>query len=324
MTTPSSKAEATTDPLPSWNEGPAKAAVLNFVKAAIDETSPNFARVEDRIATFDQDGTLWVEQPLPTQMIFALHRVSELAADHPEWKNEEPFKSIIAGDKAAMSKFTMKDLEAIVFATHAGMTAENFHQLASTWITTAKDGRWNRPYTELVFQPMLEVMQYLRANGFAIYIVTGGGQAFVRAFSEGTYDIPIQRIVGSAGKTEYTYDKDGRGVIMKLPTLLFFNDVSAKPEDINLFVGRRPLAAFGNSTGDKPMLEYAEGNVGQPLMMLVLHDDAQREYAYGPATGLPSSPLSVFSQELYDEAKSKGWSVISMKNDWKRIFAFDP
>jgi phosphoglycolate phosphatase-like HAD superfamily hydrolase len=312
------------DRLPSWNDGPAKSAIEKFVQATTDPAGPGFLSEDERIATFDQDGTLWVEHPTVTQLAFALARIAALATANPKWKDEEPFKSVLAGDKAAIAKFTMQDLETIVMATHAGMATGNFHAIVSDWVANAKDPRWNRPYTDLVYQPMLEVMQYLRAHGFKIYIVTGGGQAFVRTFAQSVYDIPPERVIGSAGKTSYSYTEDGRGVLLKQPALLFFDDVAAKAEDIYLFLGRRPRAAFGNSDGDRQMLEYTQGNEGPTLTMLVLHDDAEREYAYGPAQGLPDVKLSPFSQATFDEATAKGWSVISMKNDWKRLFAFEP
>jgi hypothetical protein len=314
----------TVDPLPSWNDGPAKMAIADFVRSALDETSPNCVPEEDRIATFDQDGTMWVEHPIYSQLQFAFARVVELAPQHPEWKTAAPFASILSGDKAAIAKFAMPDLLALVAATHAGMTTQEFAEIASAWIGKARDPRWNRPYTDLVFAPMLEVMRFLGANGFAVYLVTGGGQAFVRTFAQRVYGIPPERVIGSAGKTEYGYDAAGRGVLTKQPDVLFIDDVTGKPAQINLFLGRRPHAAFGNSVGDRQMLEYTQGNTGARLMMLVLHDDPEREYAYGPALGLPGSGVGTFSQELYDEAKAKGWSVVSMKNDWKRIFAFDP
>ncbi len=314
----------TADPLPSWNDGPAKTAILDFVREALDTTSPNFVPEDERIATFDQDGTMWVEHPMYSQLQFALARVAELAPQHPEWKTTAPFAAILAGDRAAMAQFTMQDLLALVAATHAGMTTQEFGDIASAWLAKATDPRWHRPYTELVFVPMLEVMRYLRSNGFAVYLVTGGGQAFVRTFAQRVYGVPPERVIGSAGKTEYGYAADGRGILTKQTDILFIDDVTGKPAQINLFLGRRPHAAFGNSTGDQQMLEYTHGNNGARLMMLVFHDDAEREYAYGPAQGLPKSSVGAFTQVLYDEAKAKGWHVISMKNDWKRIFAFDP
>jgi phosphoserine phosphatase len=277
---------AAEDPLPSWNDGPVKQAILDFVKATTDAASPTFVPPEERIATFDQDGTLWVEHPMYAQIMFALARVVELAPKHPEWREKEPFKAVIAGDKAAMAKFTLRDLEQIVFATHSGMSVDAFQATVKDWIARAKDPRWKRPYTELVYQPMLEVMRFLRANGYRTYIVTGGGQAFVRDYAGEVYGVPPEQVIGSALETQFTYDKEGKGVLVRPPKLLLNNNLSGKPEDIYLFTGGRPQAAFGNSTGDRQMLEYAQAGEGARLMVMVLHDDAEREYAYGPANGL--------------------------------------
>jgi phosphoserine phosphatase len=315
-------AQAQTDPLPSWNDGPAKRAICEFVGVTTDKASPGFVPPADRIAAFDQDGTAWVEHPMYTQVMFALARVAALAPKHPEWKTEEPFKSLLVRDKAAMARFTIRDIEAIVFATHTGMSVEAFRDMVKDWIAKAKDPRWNRPYTELIYQPMLEVMRYMRANGYRTYIVTGGGQDFVRAYSESVYGIPREQVIGSALETRFSYKND-KVILMKPPKLLLNNNFSGKPEDIYLFLGGPPQAAFGNSTGDRQMLEYTQGNAKRSLVMLVLHDDGKREYAYGPAQGLPRTQVGAFTQELYDEARSRGWIVISMKNDWKRIFAFE-
>lgn len=316
-------AQAAADPLPSWNEGPAKQAIIKLVAATTTEGGPEFVAPGARFATFDQDGTLWVEQPIYTQVVFALDRVVALASEHPEWKTTEPFKSVIAGNRQAIAKFTTKDLEKIVFATHTGMTTSEFSAIVKDWIAKARDPRWHRPFTDLVYQPMLEVMQYLRANGYKTYIVTGGGQDFVRAYAQQTYGIPPEQVIGSALETQFTYNDAGQAILMRPTKLLVNNNFSGKPEDIYLFIGRHPQAAFGNSTGDREMLEYTQAGGKGALMMLVLHDDPTREYAYGPAEGLPASKVGTFDQALYDEAKSKGWNVISMKNDWKRIFAFD-
>ncbi len=311
------------DPLPSWNEGPSKQAILSFVRTATDKSNPKFVPPDERIATFDQDGTLWVEHPVYSQVVFALDRVVALAPQHPEWKTTEPFKSVLTDDRAAMAKFTLPDLEKIVFATHTGMTTESFQATVRDWAGKAKDHRWKRPYTELVYKPMLEVMAFLRANGFKTYIVTGGGQDFVRAYADKVYGVPLDHVIGSSLDLHYEYNKEGQGILMRPPKLLLNNNFSGKPEDIYLFLGRHPKAAFGNSTGDQQMVEYAQSSGGAALMMMVLHDDATREYAYGPAQGLPDSKVGTFTQALYDEAKTKGWSVISMKNDWKRIFAWE-
>jgi phosphoserine phosphatase len=311
------------DPLPSWNDGSAKQAIVDFVKTTTDKSSPKFVQPEDRIATFDQDGTTWVEQPMYSQFLWVFDRVAELAPQHPEWKTKMPFKAILTGDKAAMAKLTMKDIEALFVVTSSGMTAEEFPPMVRDWMATAKHPRFDRPYPQMVYQPMLELMKYLRDNGYRTYIVTGGGQAFVRAYAQQVYGIPPEEIVGSALDTKYEYNKEGQGVLMRDPKLLLNNNFAGKAEDIYLFIGKHPKAAFGNSTGDQQMLEYAQAGGGASLEMLVLHDDAQREYAYGPAQGLPDSKVGTFTQALYDEAKSKGWMVISMKNDWKQIFAWE-
>ncbi len=314
---------AQNDPLLSWNEGPAKQAIMRFVQVTTDKSSPDYVVPQDRLATFDQDGTLWVEHPIYTQVMFALDQVVEHASKHPEWKEKMPFKAVISHDRAAMEKFTTKDLEQIVFATHTGMTTDVFQAAVKEWIAKAKDPRWKRPYTDLVYEPMLEVMRYLRDNGYKTYIVTGGGQDFVRAYSKQVYGISLEQVIGSAVETQFSYAKDGKGILMRSPKLLLNDNFSGKPENIYLFTGRRPQAAFGNSTGDRQMLEYTQGSGKAALMMLVLHDDAKREYAYGPAEGLPQTKVGTFTQELYDEAKAKGWFVISMKKDWKIIFPFE-
>ena len=311
------------DPLASWNDGPARQAVLDFVKATTTEGSPTYVAPPDRIATFDQDGTLWVEHPLYTQAMFALDRIHELAPKHPEWQKQDPFKSVLAGDRAAMAKFREGDWAEIVGVTHAGMSTEDFLAIVKQWLATARHPRFQRPYTDLVYQPMLEVMKYLRANGFQTYIVTGGGQEFVRVYSEDVYGVPVGQVVGSSIVTTYE-NQDGKPVLMREPKIFFINDKAGKPVGINLFIGKRPVAAFGNSTGDREMLEWTGAGSGARLMMLVLHDDAEREFAYGPANGLPDTKLGTFSQALMDEAKQRGWTVISMKNDWKQIFPATP
>jgi hypothetical protein len=310
------------DQLPSWNEGPAKQAITSFVRRVTDKSSPEYVPPADRLATFDQDGTLWVEHPLYSQAMFALERVHELAPKHPGWKAEQPFKAVLENDREAMARFTEQDWGKIIGATHAGMTTEAFLKIAGEWLAKAKHPRFKRPYTELVYQPMLELMQYLRANGFKTYIVTGGGQEFVRVYSEKVYGVPPEQVVGSSIATRYEY-QDGKPVLMRLPKMFFIDDQAGKPEGINLFIGKRPYAAFGNSGGDREMLEWTNAGAGARLMMLVLHDDAKREYAYGPAEGLPGTKVGTFSQALRDEAKKRGWVVISMKNDWQKIFAWE-
>jgi phosphoglycolate phosphatase-like HAD superfamily hydrolase len=319
-----SNVPAAEDPLPSWNEGPAKQAILDFVKATTDAASPTFVPPEARVATFDQDGTLWVEHPMYTQVVYCLQRVPAVVEKKPELKNVEPFKTVLSGDREAMAKLTMSDLEKILAATLTGMTVDEFEAEAKKWVGAAKDPRWKRPYTDLTYLPMQEMLRYLRANGYKTYIVTGGGQDFVRAYAEKVYGIPPEQVVGTAGVTKYGYDKNSKPFLMKEPKLLLNDNNAGKPESIHLMIGRRPYASFGNSTGDREMLEYTRAGDGTRLAMLLLHDDGVREYAYGPAQGLPDSKVGAFTQGLYDEAKKDGWVVISMKKDWKRVFAFEP
>jgi phosphoserine phosphatase len=316
-------AQAQTSPLASWNDGPAKQVILDFVRAATDRASPSFVQPEERIATFDQDGTLWVEHPMYSEMMYCIDRVPVLAAEKPELKNVEPFKTVLSGDREAIAKLTMADLEKIIVSTLTGMTTDEFDAEVRKWLATAKDPRWKRPYTELTYQPMQEVMSHLRANGYKTFIVTGFGQDFVRVYSQQVYDIPPEQVVGSALATKYGYARDGTPILIKEPKLMLNDNNAGKPEGIHLMIGRRPYAAFGNSTGDQQMLEYAGAGAGTRPKMLVLHDDAQREYAYGPAQGLPDTKVGTFTQALHDEAKQKGWTVISMKNDWKKIFSFE-
>jgi phosphoserine phosphatase len=310
----------TGDPLPSWNDGAAKEAILKFVRATTDPASASFVPPEARVATFDQDGTLWVEQPIYTQVVYCLERVPAVVAQKPKLKKVEPFKTVLSGNREAIAKLPMKQLEEILAATLTGMTVDEFSTEAKRWIETARHPRWDQPYTELIYQPMQEVLRYLRVGGYKTYIVTGGGQDFVRTYSEQSYGIPPEHVVGTAGGTAYGYGKDGRPVLIKEPKLLLNDNNAGKPEAIHLMIGRRPYAAFGNSTGDRQMLEYTQAGDGLRLAMLVLHDDGDREYAYGPARGLPETRVGTFTQTLYGEAKDKGWTVISMKDDWKEIF----
>jgi phosphoglycolate phosphatase-like HAD superfamily hydrolase len=310
----------TADPLPSWNDGAAKEAILAFVQATTDRSGPHFVPPEARIATFDQDGTLWVEHPIYTQVVYCLERVPAVVAQRPELANVEPFKTVLSGNREAMARLPMKELEEILAATLTGMTVDEFSAEAKAWIERAKHPRWDRPYTELTYQPMQEVLRYLRASGYKTYIVTGGGQDFVRTYAEQVYGIPPEQVVGSAGGTTYGYGKDGRPTLTKEPKLLLNDDNAGKPEGIHLMIGRRPYAAFGNSAGDRQMLEYTRAGDGPRLAMLVLHDDDKREYAYGPAQGLPETRIGTFTQALHEEARSKGWTVISMKDDWREVF----
>ena len=314
-------ASAQVDLLRSWNDGAAKKAIVDFVHSTTTQGSTSFLAPADRIATFDQDGTLWVEHPVYTQVIYCLDRVPTLVKEKPELANVEPFKTVLSGKRAAIAKLSMKDLEKILAATLTGMSTDRFQVDVKRWIDTATDSRWHRRYTELTYAPMLELMKYLRSNGYKTYIVTGGGQDFVRVYSEETYGIPPEQVVGTAEGVKFGYDKEGRPMLTKEPKLLLNDDNAGKPEGIHLMIGRRPSAAFGNSDGDRQMLEYTKAGNGTRLAMLVLHDDAQREYAYGPANGLPDTKVGTFSQRLFDEARKDGWVIISMKNDWNRIFS---
>jgi phosphoserine phosphatase len=314
---------AQSDPLSSWNDGAAKKAILDFVKTTTDQSSPNFVAPEARIATFDQDGTLWVEHPMYTQVVYCLDRVPAVVKEKPELANVEPFKTVLSGDKEAIAKLSIDDLFKILAVTLSGMTVDQFQAEAKDWLKTAKDPRWKRPYTDLTYQPMQEVLGYLRANGFKTYIVTGGGQDFVRVYSQEVYGVPVEQVVGTAGGTKYSYNKDGKPILTKEPKLLLNDNDAGKPEGIHFMIGLRPVAAFGNSTGDQQMLEYTGAGEGLRLKMLVLHDDAEREYAYGPAEGLADTKVGTFTQALFDEAKHDGWIVISMKNDWKQIFSWE-
>ncbi len=311
------------DPLPSWNDGAAKKAIVDFVQTTTTQGSPKFVPTEERVATFDQDGTLWVEHPVYSQLVYCLDRVPALVKAKPELANVEPFKTVMSGDREAIARLPEEDLIKIAVATLSGMSVDDFTAEVKKWSAAAKDPRWKRPYTDLTYQPMREVLTYLRANGYKTYIVTGGGQDFVRTYSERVYGIPPEQVVGTAGATTYGYDKDGRPFLTKEPKLVLNDNNAGKAEGIHLMIGRRPHAAFGNSTGDQQMLEYTGAGDGARLMMLVLHDDAKREYAYGPAAGLPDTKVGVFTQALYDEAKKKGWTVISMQKDWKQIFSFE-
>jgi phosphoglycolate phosphatase-like HAD superfamily hydrolase len=303
------------DALPSWNDGPAKKAIVEFVQATTTRGNPNFVPFEERIATFDQDGTLWVEHPIYSQVMYCLDRVPAVVKAKPELASVEPFKTVMSGNREAIARLSEEDLIKIAAATLTGMPVDDFRTEVKKWLAAARDPRWKQPYTGLTYVPMREVLTYLRANGYKTYIVTGGGQDFVRVYSNETYGIPPEQVVGTAGGTTYGYDKDGKPFLTKEPRLLLNDNNAGKPEGIHLMIGRRPHAAFGNSTGDRQMLEYTKAGDGARLSMLVLHDDAKREYAYGPATGLPDTRVGTFTQELYDEAKKQGWIVISMKND---------
>jgi len=311
------------DPLPSWNDGPAKKAIVEFVQATTSEGGAKFVPAAERVAAFDQDGTLWVEHPMYSQVVYCLERVPAVVKAKPELANVEPFKTVLSGNREAMAKLSMDDLMKVLGATLSGMSVDQFKGEVSTWLETAKDPRWKRPFTELTYLPMVELLKYLRANGYRTYIVTGGGQDFVREYAEKVYGIPPEQVVGTMGGTKYGYDKSGKPELIKEPKLLLNDDNAGKPEGIHLMIGRRPYLAFGNSVGDRQMLEYTKAGNGERLAMILLHDDGKREYEYGPAQGLPNTKVGTFTQALYDEAKKQGWVTVSMKNDWKRIFAFE-
>jgi haloacid dehalogenase-like hydrolase len=306
-----------TSPLPSWNNTGAKKAIMTFVEKVTKEGSADFVPANERIATFDNDGTLWCEQPIYFQVMFALDRVKVLAPKHPEWKTKEPFASLLKGDVKGALAGGEKAIFQIIAVTHSGMTTEEFEKIVSDWIATAQHPRFKRPLTECVYQPMIELLAYLRANGFKTFIVSGGGIEFMRPWTEKVYGIPPEQVVGSSIKTKYEM-RDGRPVLMRLPEMNFIDDKTGKPVGINSHIGRRPIAAFGNSTGDQQMLEWTQAGSGARLMMLVHHDDAAREFAYGA-----ESKIGTFSDALMAEAKKNSWIVISMKDDWKKIFAFE-
>ena len=312
---------AADDPLPSWNEGSSKKTILDFVQRTTTRGSADFVSVEQRIATFDQDGTLWVEHPMYTQVVYCLERVPAVVKAKPELANVEPFQTVLTGNREAIAKLPVPDLLKVLAATLTGMSVDQFEAETNKWLDEARDPRWKRKFTDLTYAPMLEVLTFMRTKGYKTYIVTGGGQDFVRQYAEKTYGIPVEQVVGTAGGTTFGYDKTGKPFLTKDPRLLLNDNNAGKPEGIHMMIGRRPFAAFGNSTGDRQMLEYATAGKGERLAMLLLHDDAEREYAYGPAQGLPDSRIGTFTQALYDEAKSKGWVVISMKNDWKRVLS---
>jgi len=307
------------DPLPSWNDGPAKKSILAFVEKVTKPGSPDFVPVPERIAMYDNDGTLWSEQPVPVQFYFVADRVKALAPQHPEWKSKEPFASILKGDVKAALEGGDHGLMELFMATHTGMTTDEFAQLVKDWIATAKHPTTGKRFLDMTYQPMLEVLAYLRANGFKNFIVSGGGIEFMRVWTEQAYGIPPEQVIGSSMKTKFEL-RDGKAVLVRLPQLNFNDDKADKPVGINQHIGRRPIAAFGNSVGDQQMLEYTQGGSGTRFELLVLHDDATREFAYGPARGLPDVKYGYFTPALEDHAKKDGWTVVSMKNDWKSVF----
>ena len=301
------------DPLPSWNEGKAKQSITAFVEKVTKPGSPDFVPVAERIATFDNDGTLWAEQPLYFRALFVFERIKVLAPQHPEWKDKEPFASLLKGDMKGALAGGERALLEMGMATHGGMTTEQFEKIVSDWIATAKHPVTKRPYTEMVYQPMLELLAYLRANGFKTYIVSGGGIEFMRPWTEKVYGIPPEQVVGSSIKTKFEM-RDGKPVLVKLPELNFIDDKAGKPAAIQHHIGRRPITAFGNSDGDLQMLQWTAAGSGPRFCLYVHHDDAKREFAYDR-----ESHIGRLDKGL-DEAAAKGWTVVSMKDDWKTIF----
>jgi phosphoserine phosphatase len=314
VSTPSAIAQ---EPLASWNEGTSKTNILEFVARVTRQGSPDFVPVAERIATFDNDGTLWSEQLVYFQVAFAIDRVKAMAPQHPDWKTREPFKSVLAGDRAALAKLGEKGLLQIIAATHAGMTVDAFHKTVLDWLASARHPRFNRPYTDLVYQPMLELLAYIRASGFKTFIVSGGGIEFMRPWTAKVYGIPPEQVVGSSGVTKYLFGKDGKPVLQKEAKVEFVDDGPGKAVGINRFIGRRPVFAFGNSDGDKEMLEWTAAGAGARFMGIVHHTDAEREWAYDR-----KSPIGKLDK-AWDEAVKRGWTVVSMKTQWKVIYPFE-
>jgi phosphoserine phosphatase len=301
------------DPLPSWNASVSKSNIIEFVTKVTTETSPSFIPVPERIATFDNDGTLWSEQPMYFQLFFAIDRVKKLAPQHPEWKTQEPFASLLKGDAKGVLAGGIKSVEEIVMTTHAGMTTDEFQKEVNDWIATARDPKTKKLYTEMVFQPMLELLTYLRANGFKTYIVSGGGIEFMRPWTEQVYGIPPEQVIGSSVKTEFQI-KDGKPVIVRLPEINFIDDKAGKPVGINEHIGRRPVMAFGNSDGDLQMLQWTDAGDGARFCLYVHHTDDVREWSYDK-----DSHIGGLDKGL-DEAEAKGWTIVDMKKDWKTIY----
>lgn len=306
---------AQTDPLPSWNEGQAKQNIVKFVSEVTKQGGPNFVAVEDRIATFDNDGTLWAENPIYFQFLFAMDRIKALAPQHPEWKTQQPFQSVLANDMKGVAATGEKGLVQIMMASHAGITTDEFASVVKSWIETAKHPKFQMRYDQLVYQPMLELLSYLRANGFKTYITSGGGIEFMRAFSQRVYGIPPEQVIGSSIKTKLEM-RDGKPVLIRLPEVNFIDDKDGKPVGINQFIGRRPIAAFGNSDGDQQMLEWTTAGSGLRFALVVHHTDAVREYSYDRQSSVGKL------DKVLDEAPSRGWTVVDMKKDWNVIFPF--
>ncbi|WP_417872897.1 HAD family hydrolase [Xanthomarina gelatinilytica] len=303
------------DPLPSWNEGKTKAAIIDYIKDVTNKESANFIPEIDRIATFDNDGNLWPEQPAYFQLFFAMDRVKELAKDHPEWQNKQPFKAVLENDMKTLIASGEKGIMELIMATHAGITTDEFELLVKNWLETAQHPRFNKPYNQLIYQPMLELLDYLRTNDFKTFIVSGGGIEFMRPWVEEAYGIPKDQVVGSSIATEYDYN-NGAPVIRRLSKIDFIDDKAGKPVGINKFIGRKPVFASGNSDGDLQMMQWTDSNPYKSFQLYLHHTDADREWAYDR-----ESHIGQFNKGL-DEALEKGWTIIDMKNDWKTIYPF--
>lgn len=311
---PGPAAIAQSDPLPAWNDGPVKKSIIDFVARVTTQGGADFVLPAERIATFDNDGTLWCEQPFYFQAAFALDRVKAIAAQRPEWKQQQPFKAFLSGDKQALSQQGKDGLLSLMAAAHSGMTTDEFARSVADWLASAKHPRFNRPYNELIYQPMIELLAYLRANGFKTFIVSGGGVEFMRVWAEKAYGIPPEQVVGSAGVTQYRLDAGGKPSLLKTAKVQFIDDGPGKPAGINMIIGRRPIFAFGNSDGDHQMLQWTMAASGARFAGIVRHTDAEREYAYDR-----QSRIGKLDKAL-DEANAKGWTVVDMKRDWKTIF----
>lgn len=309
---------AQNDPLPSWNDGATKKAITDFVARVTKEGAADFVPTTERIATFDNDGTLWCEQPTYFQAAFAFDRIKAMAKDHPEWKDRQPFKALLSGDKKALAEQGEKALLTLLATTHTGMTTNEFATSVADWLATARHPRFNRPYNELIYQPIVELLGYLRANGFKTFIVSGGGVEFMRVWAEKAYGIPPEQVAGSSGVVKFQIGRDGKPELMKVAKVEFVDDGPGKPVGINHFIGRRPILAFGNSDGDQQMLQWTMAGSGARFAGIVHHTDAAREYAYDRPSKIGQL------DKAWDEAKATGWTVVDMKQDWKKVFAFEP
>ena len=303
------------EPLPSWNDGLSKKSIIDFVANVTRKDGADYVEPAQRIAVFDNDGTLWAEQPMYFQAAFAIDRVRTLASAHPQWRMQQPFKAILESDPKALAAAGEQGIVELLAATHAGITTDEFHTLVGTWLATAKHPQLQRPYTELVYQPMLELLAYLRANGFKTFIVSGGGVEFIRVFAEAVYGIPPEQVIGSSGVVKYEPGSGGRPILIKEPKVEFLNDGSGKPVGIHRFIGRRPIIAFGNSDGDQQMLQWTAAGRGAALVALIHHTDAEREYAYDRESNIGRLDRAL------DEAKVRQWLIVDMKQDWRRVFS---